>query len=159
MDNIVMFCLFVGIGSTIVLDVWVIIVEKLTAIPPTNWGMVGRWIKGFPTGQFIVDSNNTNPPTNLEKTFGWGFHYIIGIAYAALIILIYGTGFISTPTLLPTIVIGLVLSTFAGLAILMPGLGGGFFGRLLPNKMITYLYLIIAHAVFAFSQYGLAIIY
>ncbi len=159
MENIVVFCLFVGIGSTIALDIWVTLVKKITGIPPTDWGVVGRWLKAFPTGQFVVDNSNPNPPSTLEKIIGWLFHYVVGIAYAALIIIIFGSEFISAPTLLPTIVVGLILSTFAGLAILMPGLGGGFFGRLLPNKLVTYIYLIVAHGVFAFAQYGLAIIY
>lgn len=50
MVNMLYFCLVVGIGSTIILDLWVTLVEKMLGIPQTNWGIVGRWISGIPKG-------------------------------------------------------------------------------------------------------------
>lgn len=156
--DVIGFCLFVGIGSTIALDIWVLLVEKLTGIPPTNWGMVGRWIAGMPLGHLVLRQSD-RPISGGEKVIGWLFHYGVGIAYAGLILLLFGTGFVENPEWFPVIIVGLVLSTLAGLAILMPGLGGGFFGRLMPDKLITYGYLVIAHGVFAIAQYYLSELY
>lgn len=158
MELIIGFCLFVGIGSTIALDIWVLLVERLTGIPPTNWGVVGRWIAGMPSGHLVLQQSD-KPISDTEKVIGWLFHYLVGIAYAGLILLIFGTAFIQNPQWMPVIVVGLILSTFAGLAILMPGLGGGFFGRLMPDKLTTYIYLIVAHGVFAIAQYFLSELY
>ncbi len=159
MENIVIFCLFIGIGSTVILDLWVTLVEKVLAIAPTNWGSVGRWITGIPQGKWTLDSADTRPITKMEKVLGWGFHYVIGIAYAALLILLFGTGFMRTPTILPVVIVGLVLSTLAGLAILMPALGAGFMGKRVPNWSAMFIYLIVAHGIFASGQYCLAIWY
>jgi len=156
MENLIYFCLFVGVGSTILLDLWVTLVEKATSIPPTNWGIVGRWIIGIPNGHWTLDTSVNHEPTVTEKVLGWLFHYIVGIAYAVLIILLFGAGFIDSPSIMPVIIVGLILSTLAGLAILMPALGGGFMGRLIPNWFATFIYLVIAHAIFAIGQYGFA---
>ncbi|RQW62771.1 DUF2938 family protein [Vibrio viridaestus] len=157
MNDIIKFCIFVGIGSTLVLDVWVMLVQKVTGIPPTNWSVVGRWLKGLPKGSLVLgDASNLNQS---DKVIGWIFHYIIGIAYAVLLILYAGTGFIDNPQWEAVIVIGLVVSTLAGLLILMPGLGAGVLGRKLPNQMLMILYLIIAHAVFAVGQYVFSAFY
>ncbi len=159
MNEILYFCLLVGIGSTVILDLWVTIVEKVLGIPPTDWGLVGRWITGIPKGQWTLDTTNDAPPGGAEKTLGWLFHYIVGIAYAALILLFFGTGFIHHPTVMPIIVVGLILSTVAGLAILMPALGAGFIGRLVPNWLAKFVYLLIAHAVFSVGQYGFSLLF
>ncbi len=159
MEQVVFFCLFVGVGSTLVLDLWVLLVEKVLGIPPTNWGVVGRWLKGIAAGRFVADTTDDSKITLTEKSLGWCFHYIIGVVYAALILIIYGVEFISNPTLAPVIVVGVVLSTIAGLGILMPALGAGFFGRLLPNKAATYVYLVVAHAIFAGGQFAFSVLY
>ncbi|KFZ38697.1 hypothetical protein HR45_04550 [Shewanella mangrovi] len=159
MENIILFCLLVGIGSTVILDIWVTVVEKVLGIPPTNWGIVGRWLLGIPKGKLVVDASDTSAPTFIEKALGWIFHYAIGIGYAVLIILFFGAGFIDNPTVLPIFVVGLVLSTLAGLAILMPGLGAGFMGRLLPEWTPMFIYLVVAHTVFSIGQYGFAMLF
>lgn len=157
MENIFVFCLFVGIGSTIVLDVWVLIVEKILKIPPTNWGLVGRWLLGIPKGILVLNSDTT--PSSVEKVVGWLFHYMIGVAYAVLLLLFAGQGFIENPTVFPIFVIGLCLSTLAGLVILMPGLGAGLFGRKMPNQGGMIIYLLVAHLIFSVGQYAFSIIY
>lgn len=157
MESILLFCTVVGVASTIVLDVWVLIVQKVTGIPPTNWGIVGRWVLGLFEGELVIDDASSEPSI-FERTVGWLFHYVIGISYAILLILIYGEAIISNPTVMPFVIVGLVISTIAGLGILMPALGAGFFGRLLPNKPVTYLYVIVAHAVFATAQYYVCVL-
>ena len=43
MESIV-FILLIGIGATLVMDLWALLRKQLFGIAPTNWGMVGRWI-------------------------------------------------------------------------------------------------------------------
>ncbi|WP_115718006.1 DUF2938 family protein [Gallaecimonas mangrovi] len=159
MNTWIGFSLVVGIGSTVVLDLWVTLVKKVLDIPPTNWGMVGRWIGGLAQGKLVLDTRNDKQPNTYEKALGWAFHYLIGIGYAVMLLLFWGPGFASHPTVLPIFIIGVVVSTLAGLAILMPAMGGGFFASNTPNPKATYLYLIIAHCAFAIGQYGFALWY
>ncbi len=158
LHDVLLFTVLVGLGSTIVLDIWVTLLGKLTGFPATDWGMVGRWLAGLLRGQFVLDGSNTSPPGGGEKLLGWAFHYGIGFAYALIIPLVFGLGVIAQPTLLPFVAIGLVASTVAGLVILFPGMGAGFFASKLPNQGARILYLIVAHAVFASAEYGTALV-
>ncbi|WP_329740485.1 DUF2938 family protein [Dyella sp. A6] len=157
MKDAILFCLFTGVISTLVLDIWVRIARLATGIEPTDWGMVGRWLRGIPTGHLVLDGSSPSPPTGGELALGWAFHYVIGIAYAVLILLIWGIGFVGAPTVWPVVFIGVVVSTLAGLMILMPGLGAGLMGARLPNQGAMIAYLIVAHSVYALGLYGAAL--
>ena len=159
MNTWIAFSLVVGIGSTLILDLWVTMVKKVAGIPPTDWGMVGRWLRGILRGNFVLNKRITSVPSTIEKMTGWFFHYLVGIAYALLLLGFWGTSFALQPSLIPVLIIGVVVSTFAGLALLMPAMGGGFFGRKLPNQMLMIIYIIVAHIAFAIGQYGFALLY
>ena len=48
--------LLIGVGATLVMDIWAFIAEALFAIPQSNFAMVGRWIGHMPEGVFAHDS-------------------------------------------------------------------------------------------------------
>ncbi|WP_111896257.1 DUF2938 family protein [Acinetobacter sp. MB5] len=155
--HVLLFILVVGVGSTIALDLWANIARKIGWMPGTHWPSVGRWIIGAFSGKLIFDSENTSPFTTTEAILGWGFHYIVGIAYAAMFPLFLGVNFIDAPTIFPFFLIGVVISSLAGLGILMPAMGGGFFARKTPSPVSIYIYVIVAHIIFAIAQYLLAL--
>ena len=43
----------VGIGGTIILDIYAFLLQRLFGVPATNWQMVGRWLGHMPGGNFI----------------------------------------------------------------------------------------------------------
>lgn len=157
MTDVIMFCLVTGILSTVALDIWVTLAEKVTGLPPTNWGMVGRWLLGISQGHWVLRSADESAPSTVEKALGWAFHYVVGISYSVLLLLIWGVEFIHAPTLMPVLIVGVVISTLAGLMILMPGLGAGFMGRKLPNQGVVFVYVLVAHVVYASALYVAAI--
>lgn len=154
--HLAIFVLVVGIGSTIVLDLWAQFTGKIGWIPGTHWPSVGRWLLGIPAGRLVANGQGRRPFTTGEAVAGWVFHYAVGLAYAVMFPLFWGTGFISAPRVWPFVIIGVLVSTLAGLMVLMPGMGGGFFARKLPNTAGIILYVVIAHVVFAVAQYLLA---
>ncbi|GHB34564.1 DUF2938 family protein [Salinicola rhizosphaerae] len=157
MGDVAAFILVVGIGSTIVLDLWAWLVAKTTGMAGTDWGVVGRWLLDIPSGRVVLDSRPDRPaPGGREKTVGWLFHYLVGLAYAMLILLVWGVDYIADPKVVPVFWVGVVISSLAGLLILMPGLGGGILGRKLPNQAAIIAYVIIAHIAFAAGQYVFA---
>jgi len=158
MKDVMVFCLVTGVLSTVALDVWVTLVGKLTGRAPTNWGMVGRWLLGMRYGQWVLRGDDRSAPSQAERALGWAFHYLVGISYSVLVLLGWGPGFVQSPTVLPVVLVGLVLSTIAGLTILMPGLGAGFLGSRLPDRCARYVYLVLAHTVFAAAMYGAALL-
>ncbi|QKP78699.1 DUF2938 family protein [Methyloligella sp. GL2] len=157
LSQLIEFTLIVGIGSTIALDLWALLLDKFAGFPGTHWGMVGRWLLGIPHGNLVLDTDNETPASMEEWTIGWIFHYLVGLAYAAMLPLFWGIGYIAAPTVFPVFMIGVVVSSLAGLMILMPGLGGGLFARKTPNPALMIAYVIVAHSVFALAQFLLAL--
>ncbi|GBQ86998.1 hypothetical protein AA23498_0021 [Acetobacter nitrogenifigens DSM 23921 = NBRC 105050] len=152
-----LFIMVVGVGSTLALDLWGLIARKMGWLPGAHWPSVGRWLLGLPAGRFFFDGTNTAPNTTTESVLGWAFHYAVGLAYAAMLPLFWGADFIRDPGLGPCLVIGLGVSTVAGLGFFMPAMGGGLFARKTPSPPMTIAYVLVAHAVFALAQFALAL--
>lgn len=157
MPSAVLFTLVVGVGSTIVLDVWARFLRRWFGIPGANWGIVGRWLLGLAAGKPVYRGENVQAPNLGERVLGWTFHYLVGIAYAAFYPLIWGAGFMASPSPGPVLLIGLGLSTLAGMAILTPGLGGGFFAAKAPDQGRRIALSLLNHSVFAAGQYFIAL--
>lgn len=155
--ELIIYILVVGIGSTIALDLWGVFTGKIGWMPGTHWPSVGRWLLGIPAGRLVLDGADSRPHSGAEALTGWIFHYLVGIGYAIAFPLFWGIGFISAPTVFPFFLIGVVISTLAGLIILMPGMGGGVFARKVPNTGGMIAYVLVAHVVFAIAQYVLAL--
>ncbi|SEQ81713.1 Protein of unknown function [Rosenbergiella nectarea] len=159
MNTLIIFSLVVGIGSTLVLDLWGMLLFKLKGTTPTDWGSVGRWLLGLRQGAWVAIQQDTRPPSAVEKISGWTFHYLVGVAYAVILVIGWGMPFIQAPTLLPIILVGIVLSSIAGLMLFMPAMGAGFCGRKIPNRGAAIIMMIIAHTVFALGQYSFTLLY
>ena len=46
--------LIVGVVACAIFDLWQRVFQKLTAIPPSNWAMVGRWSLGLVTNGHLI---------------------------------------------------------------------------------------------------------
>ena len=79
----------VGIGACVIFDVWQRIFERFTAIPPSNWAIVGRWAIGLLTsGQLMLRDLELRPNRRNELGLGWFIHYSIGPVYATIYMLL-----------------------------------------------------------------------
>src|SRR3546814_3512706 len=85
----------VGIGGTIVLDVYSFLMERFFGVAATNWRMVGRWVGHMPRGRFVQPDMRQAEPVPGEHPLGWIFHYLIGIGYGLQI----GRTQVGTPVL------------------------------------------------------------
>ncbi|WP_423820624.1 DUF2938 family protein [Salinisphaera sp. SPP-AMP-43] len=153
MTTIIIFILVIGVVSTLVLDIWAQLQQKLAGVPAPDWGVAGRWVKGLTHGQWVLDADAGQGPSSHDKTVGWLFHYGVGIVYAALLFVIGGSVFAVQPTLGPPIAVGLVLATLAGLFIFLPGLGAGVAGSKLPDQKAAIMHMLVGHLIFALAQY------
>ncbi|WP_108263488.1 DUF2938 family protein [Mangrovicoccus ximenensis] len=153
MMRFVLFSLVAGIAATLVFDLWKLATDRLRGRSGSPWGMVGRWVLGLARGQAMLDQSRSDPPSRGEYAVGWAFHYAVGIAYAAMLPLFWGMGYIDAPTVWPAILIGLVLTTFAGLCILTPAMGGGFLAGNTPNQAERINETLQNHAIFAVALY------
>ena len=156
MESIV-FILLIGIGATLVMDLWALLRKQLFGIAPTNGGMVGRWIGHMRKGQFRHTSISSAHAVHGESTIGWTAHYLIGIAYAALLIFICGESWLFEPTLGPAVALG-IATVVAPFFILQLGMGAGIAASKTPNPSAVRLHSVSNHAVFGLGLYLAALV-
>ena len=106
----------VGVGGTVVLDIWAYLLQWRFNTPATNWPMVGRPIGNIPKGQFVQKSMAAAAPVRGESAIGWLAHYLIGIGYGLLLIALWGTEWLKQPTVLPPTIVALCLLVPSGWA-------------------------------------------
>jgi len=46
----------IGIVATLVTDIWQRLLQAIAGLPPARWGLIGRWVAGFPRGAFVHQS-------------------------------------------------------------------------------------------------------
>jgi Protein of unknown function (DUF2938) len=149
---------FIGIGATAVMDLWGLARKPLLGIAPPNYALVGRWIGHMAYGRFRHDSIAASASVRGEHIIGWTAHYLIGIAFAALLIGIWGLAWVQDPTIGPAFAVG--IGTVAAPFLLMqPGMGAGIAATRTPHPASAQLQSLITHTVFGLGLYatGLAV--
>jgi hypothetical protein len=144
----------IGIGATIVLDLWAVLLRQF-GVAPTNWGMVGRWVGHFPSGRFMHDNIADAPPVRGERAIGWTVHYVVGVAYAGALLAILGLAWARNPTPVPALIFGLI-TMIAPFFIMQPGMGAGVAASKAPKPNVARLKVVMAHTVFGLALYGVA---
>jgi hypothetical protein len=142
----------IGVGATIVMDVWALALKIFFKIQPLNWAMVGRWLGHFPKGQFVHTGIGTAAPVPGELVIGWLAHYLTGIIFSILLLLLLGMQWANQPTPLPAMLFGLATVLFPFL-IMQPGLGAGIAASKTPNPNQARLRSLLTHAVFGVGLY------
>jgi hypothetical protein len=82
--------LVIGAGATMVMDVWTIVRKRLLGIPSLDYGLVGRWLAYLPRGRFRHDPIAASKSVHGERVIGWIAHYLIGVAFAGVLLAIWG---------------------------------------------------------------------
>lgn len=132
-------CTFlVGIGATAMTDLWALARKRLLGIAPPDFGLVGRWLAHMPRGRFRHESIAAAAAVRGERLFGWIAHYVIGIAFAGVLLGTWGIDWIRQPRLVPALLVG-VVTVAAPLLVMQPGVGVGFSARRALHSLITHL--------------------
>jgi hypothetical protein len=147
----------IGIGATVVMDLWAAFLKRFFGVRGLNYGLVGRWIGHFPRGRFVHDNIAQASPVRGELAIGWGAHYAIGIVFAALLLAIWGLEWARQPSPLPALAIGL-LTSVAPFFIMQPGMGAGIAASKTPKPNIARLLTIAAHTAFGIGLYASALL-
>ncbi|MEJ0059075.1 MAG: DUF2938 domain-containing protein [Terricaulis sp.] len=144
--------ILIGVGATFVLDLWSLFQKQVFSAPMPNYGLVGRWIGGFPHGRFVSSNIAIAAPIKGETVIGWSAHYAIGVMFAAIVIAIWGVGWARHPTFLPAMIVG-VLGVAAPYFVMQPGMGLGVAASKAPNPTSARLRSLMAHTVFGVGLY------
>lgn len=149
--------ILIGIGATILMDIWSVILWKLFGKPAPNWAPVGRWVGHLQDGKVFHENIGQATPVANEQAIGWIFHYFVGAVYGIVLVLIMGESWLQAPTFLPAFIWGIV-TIAGGWFLLHPGLGLGWAVSKVPNPAMARIMGLVAHTVFAIGLWGTALI-
>lgn len=144
-----------GIGATLVIDAWALVRERLWQVPRPNYALVGRWVAHMPRGRFVHASIAKAQALPGERAIGWIAHYLIGIAFAAVLCLVAGRDWFRDPTLGIALLVG-IATVLAPFLLMQPGMGAGLAARRTPRPSAARLQSLITHAIFGFGLYAAA---
>lgn len=151
--NYLVCTVIIGIGATAIMDLWGLVRKLLLGIAPPNYRLVGRWIAHMFHGHFRHNSIAAASPIHGEHIIGWAVHYLTGIAFAALLISIWGLAWVRQPTIGPALAVG--IGTVAAPFLLMqPGMGAGIAASRTPRPAAARLQSLITHTFFGFGLYA-----
>ncbi|KAA3450783.1 DUF2938 domain-containing protein [Mesorhizobium sp. SARCC-RB16n] len=146
----------IGVGATILMDIWAFFLHKAFGQPRPNWGPVGRWVWHLGDKVFHDDIGDAAPYAH-EKALGWAFHYFVGIVSGIILVVLAGAGWLTSPTFLPAFILGIV-TVGAGWFLLAPGMGAGWAASKRPNPMQIRALNLVSHTMFALGLWGTALL-
>jgi hypothetical protein len=147
----------IGIGATLFMDAWSAIQRRVLGIPTLDYRLVGRWLGHFPRGRFTHASIQKGEPVAGEAAIGWTAHYAIGIAWAGILIGIWGLDWVRAPTLLPALAVG-IGSIVAPYFVMQPAFGIGVAASKTPKPWRARLLSLLTHTAFALGLYVSALL-
>lgn len=153
MTGLVMNMIVAGVFATVVLDIWQRVLHVATGIPPTNWGMVGRWFGHMPRGRFVHEAIDEAEPVTGEAAIGWTMHYLIGVIYGVIYVGLFVLVLSGAPTLLNGFLFGMA-SVVVPWFLMQPALGLGTMGSKTPNPNIPRYTALAAHCIYGVALYG-----
>ena len=65
----------IGIGATLVMDLWNLFLKRTFSIPSLNYCLLGRWLRHLAGGTLRHASITAAPQKPFECTVGWIAHY------------------------------------------------------------------------------------
>lgn len=133
-------------------DLWAIVRVRLFGVAPPNYAFVGRWIAHMPQGRFRHESIGASPAVPGERLVGWAAHYLIGIAFAILLVAVAGPAWLDRPT--PGVALAVGLGTvIAPFLLLQPGMGAGIAASRTPNPAAARMHSLVTHGIFGLGLY------
>ena len=142
--------LVVGVGACAIFDIWQRIFYWFTAIPPSNWAMVGRWTHGLITkGQLFLCDIEGQSEKKLELIIGWIVHYFVAAVYAAIYAFLLSVRVITTG-IFDGLLFG-IISVLVPWLFFLPCLGKGVMARFTSNPRLICALALMMHSLFGVS--------
>lgn len=144
--------ILIGLGATLVFDLWGLFLKYTFKITPSNICLVGRWLLTMPEGIFKHSNIGSAPRKRAECTVGWIAHYTIGVNFAIAFIAFAGNHWLEYPTPIPAILYGIV-TVLAPFSIMQPAFGLGFAASKVANPAQARLRSLMNHTAFGVGLY------
>ncbi|MCB8813907.1 DUF2938 domain-containing protein, partial [Escherichia coli] len=81
-SDLLLRAVLIGVGATLVMDLWALLLKRLFNAPSLDYAMVGRWIGHLPRGRLTHPGIARSAPIAGERAIGWIAHYAIGVLFA-----------------------------------------------------------------------------
>ena len=146
----------VGLGATLFMDIWALFLARAFNIPSANYCLVGRWLCHMPEGRFAHASITRAAQKRAECVVGWTAHYVIGAAYALVLVALVSDGWLAQPTLWPALVFG-ICSVLVPYLLMQPSFGLGVAASKTPQPAQARLRSLLAHTSFGVGLYVCAV--
>lgn len=147
----------IGIGATIVLDLWSLLLKHTIRLPSLDYGLLGRWVGHLSHGRWRHEKITNAAPVRGELALGWIAHYAIGVIFAGIFLAAIGLDWMRQPTPLPALFFGIV-TVAAPFFILQPGMGIGVAASKMPKPGVMRLRSLTTHAIFGIGLYLAALL-
>lgn len=144
--------ILMGLGATLVFDLWGLVLKSAFKIAPSNICLVGRWLLYMLEGTFKHSNIGSVPRKSAECTVGWIAHYTIGVIFAIAFVAFVGNNWLEHPTPIPAIIYG-VVTVLAPFFIMQPAFGLGFAASKVANPLQARLRSLMNHTAFGVGLY------
>jgi hypothetical protein len=146
----------IGIGATLVMDLWNLFLKRAFNIPSLNYCLLGRWLRHMPSGTLRHASIAAAPEKALECPIGRIAHYSIGVVLALVFVVLMSGDWFARPTLLPALLYGIATVVFP-FFIMQPSFGLGIAASRTPKPTQARLKSVVTHSVFGLGLYVCAL--
>jgi hypothetical protein len=142
----------VGIGAVLIMDIWTLFLHRVLNISSLNLCFVGSWLSYMLLGTFIHTNIASAPKRPAECAIGWISHYLIGVAFALMLVILTAGSWLDRPSLLPALLVGIGTVPIP-LFILQPALGLGIAAANTPHPTQARMKSLVTHTVFGVGLY------
>jgi hypothetical protein len=97
----------IGLGATLLIDLWALFLKRGFNIPSLSYCHLGRWVLHMPGGTIVHRSIAASEQKPHECAAGWAAHYLIGIGFGLLFVVLVSERWLEYPTLLPALAFGI----------------------------------------------------
>jgi hypothetical protein len=141
-----------GIGATLVMDLWNLLLKRACSILSLNYCLLGRWLGHMLDGKFRHASITAASQKPFECTLGWIAHYTIGVMLAVAFVTFASGEWPVRPTLLPALLYGIGTVVFP-FFLMQPSFGLGIAASRTSNPTQARLKSLGTHTVFGVALY------
>ena len=144
--------ILIGLGATLAIDLWGLVLKRGFGIVSLNYCLLGRWLLHMPQGTLVHRSIAAAEPKAHECPVGWSAHYLIGLTLGLGFVLIAPADWLQRPTFLPALAFGVVTVAMPWL-VMQPSFGLGIAASRAPNPTGARLKSLMTHTVFGIGLY------
>jgi len=151
--NYLVSALVMGVGATVLMDLWAIARRRAFNIPLPDYGLVGRWFAHLARGRFRHESIAVAAAVRGEHVIGWVAHYVVGVVFAALLLAVWGLAWVRHPMIGPALLVG-IGTVVAPLLVMQPGMGAGVAASRTPRPAAARVQSLVTHTIFGLGLYA-----